>query len=54
MPRAPHGPPVIGAATLFTSAIIFLNGLQIITSRLLDNTYQRLSRLRLQKLDVYR
>jgi NCS2 family nucleobase:cation symporter-2 len=28
--------PVIGAATLFTSAIIFLNGLQIITSRLLD------------------
>jgi len=25
-----------------------------ITSRLLDNTYQRLSRLRLQKLDVYR
>ena len=29
-------PPVIGAATLFTSAIIFINGLQIITSRLLD------------------
>ncbi|HSW33633.1 MAG TPA: solute carrier family 23 protein, partial [Steroidobacteraceae bacterium] len=28
--------PVIGAATLFTSAIIFLSGLQIITSRLLD------------------
>ncbi len=28
--------PVIGAATLFTSAIIFINGLQIITSRLLD------------------
>lgn len=28
--------PVMGAATLFTSAIIFLNGLQIITSRLLD------------------
>ena len=28
--------PVIGAATLFTSAIIFVNGLQIITSRLLD------------------
>jgi len=28
--------PVIGAATLFTSSIIFLNGLQIITSRLLD------------------
>jgi NCS2 family nucleobase:cation symporter-2 len=28
--------PVIGAATLFTSAIIFLNGLQIVTSRLLD------------------
>jgi xanthine permease XanP len=28
--------PVIGAAVLFTSAIIFLNGLQIITSRLLD------------------
>jgi NCS2 family nucleobase:cation symporter-2 len=28
--------PVIGAATLFTSAIIFLGGLQIITSRLLD------------------
>lgn len=25
-----------------------------ITSRLLDNTYQRLSRLRLQQLDVYR
>ena len=25
-----------------------------ITSRLLDNTYKRLSRLRLQKLDVYR
>jgi NCS2 family nucleobase:cation symporter-2 len=31
MPR-----PVIGAATLFTAAIIFVNGLQIITSRLLD------------------
>ncbi len=29
--------PVIGAATLFTSAIIFINGLQIITSRLLDS-----------------
>ena len=29
-------PPVIGAATLFTSAIILINGLQIITSRLLD------------------
>lgn len=28
--------PVIGAAMLFTSAIIFINGLQIITSRLLD------------------
>jgi len=28
--------PVIGAATLFTSAIILINGLQIITSRLLD------------------
>ena len=28
--------PVIGAATLFTSAIIFLGGLQIITARLLD------------------
>jgi NCS2 family nucleobase:cation symporter-2 len=28
--------PVIGAATLFTSAIILVNGLQIITSRLLD------------------
>jgi xanthine permease XanP len=28
--------PVVGAATLFTSAIIFLNGLQIIASRLLD------------------
>ena len=28
--------PVIGAATLFTAAIIFINGLQIITSRLLD------------------
>jgi NCS2 family nucleobase:cation symporter-2 len=28
--------PVVGAATLFTSAIIFINGLQIITSRLLD------------------
>jgi len=28
--------PVIGAATLFTSAIIFINGLQIIASRLLD------------------
>ena len=28
--------PVIGAATLFTSAIIFISGLQIITSRLLD------------------
>ncbi|MET0208286.1 MAG: solute carrier family 23 protein, partial [Burkholderiaceae bacterium] len=28
---------VIGAATLFTSAIIFLNGLQIVTSRLLDS-----------------
>ena len=28
--------PVIGAATLFTSSIIFINGLQIITSRLLD------------------
>lgn len=31
MPR-----PVIGAALLFTAAIIFVNGLQIITSRLLD------------------
>ena len=28
--------PVVGAATLFTAAIIFINGLQIITSRLLD------------------
>jgi xanthine permease XanP len=31
MPR-----PVVGAALLFTSAIVFVNGLQIITSRLLD------------------
>jgi xanthine permease XanP len=31
MPR-----PIIGAALLFTAAIIFVNGLQIITSRLLD------------------
>ncbi|MGH9577467.1 MAG: solute carrier family 23 protein, partial [Terriglobales bacterium] len=31
MPR-----PVIGAVLLFTAAIIFVNGLQIITSRLLD------------------
>jgi len=31
MPR-----PVIGAATLFTAAIVFVGGLQIITSRLLD------------------
>jgi len=31
MPR-----PVVGAALLFTAAIIFINGLQIITSRLLD------------------
>jgi xanthine permease XanP len=28
--------PVMGAATLFTAAIIFINGLQIIASRLLD------------------
>lgn len=41
MPKASAGllmmpTAVIGAATLFTSSIIFLNGLQIITSRLLD------------------